>query len=679
MADQINSSTLTTSDEPVPMDIPLNPPVNSPVNPLVTGVGANPLADSNLDQEVDDESEALSPFHILQQHQPNPQPSQAPLNSLSKDELVQLAATQPAQSFHLPSKEVLDDTIIGEMPPPPDPAVLRIPTSNLDLESPLSPLTSVTPPSVTPPFTPTPVAPIVSAPPVQAPPSLASMPPSPIHNATLPADTPKTKSDSRVGLYAIVGLVIGLIILGGGAYALAENGVRVPILYSKVSGLPSSGVALNQAALKKLSAYKSYQGAGELNISVQNSGKVKAPSTSLVGGSLVSHIQSQYSIADWDTQTNKVQTMASLSSDIPKNVGLGIDATADDNYLSLYFPTNISVKNYKLSTSDLKNSLLYPILVPISSIDDLNLVQKELGYQKKKVNGLAAAAYTFSVNQSSLANFLPSGAQIKSSSLEIDYVWQQELPVASSINVDFTYLSQEYVLQEAWNFGDWDLPISSANATSLAPLLTAKMANLQPISLVDTIANLGFQSNSLSTETSTANTTNSNNSPTPSPTPSPTASQTPAQATASPGIAATPMNGALVPSGGAISSLLSPLSTTPSINYSQPATSAATDRDTQRLKDLQELQKALQSYKSSVGSYPVTNGFEQTRSSESLFSALVPNYLFEMPVDPLNNSYYYAYSSDGTSYTLRAVAEDAKASGAIAGPDHYYFELKSSN
>lgn len=676
MADQINSSTLTTSDEPVPMDIPSA----ASINPPVAGADNNPLLNSNLDPEGDDESEALSPFHILQQHQPNSQPSQAAPSSLSKDELIKLASTLPAQSFHLPSGEVLNNTIISEMPPPPDPTVLRTPSNPLELETPPVTPTSPPPPPVAPSVSPLSVEPpVVSTPPFQAPPSVASMPPPPPQNKTFPVDAPKSKSNSRIGLYAIIGLIIGLIILGGGAYALAENGVRVPILYTKVSGLPSSGISLNQAALKKLSAYKNYQGAGELDISVQNSGKVKTPTAGLTTGGLISYLQSKYSIAVWDTQTNKVQAIASISSDIPKNVGLGIDATASNDFLSLYFPTNISMKNFKLNITDPKSSLLYPVLVPISGIDDLNLVQKELGYQKKKVNGLSTAAYNFSVDQSTLANFLPSGAQIKSSSLEIDYAWQQELPVSSSINIDFTYLSREYVLQESWNFGNWDLPVSSANAASLAPLLTEKTANLQTISLVDTIANLGFQSNSLPVQSSIANSTNSNNASTPSSSPTPTASQAPAQVTASPGIAATPTNGALVPSGEAISSLLSPLSTVPSINYNQPVTSAATARDAQRLKDLQELQKALQSYKSSVGSYPVTNGFEQTRSSESLFSALVPNYLFEMPVDPLNNSYYYAYSSDGTSYTLRAVAEDAKASGAIAGPDHYYFELKSSN
>jgi prepilin-type N-terminal cleavage/methylation domain-containing protein len=112
----------------------------------------------------------------------------------------------------------------------------------------------------------------------------------------------------------------------------------------------------------------------------------------------------------------------------------------------------------------------------------------------------------------------------------------------------------------------------------------------------------------------------------------------------------------------------------------QPKKMKGNARDAQRLSDLRVIQGVLEMYFADHRSYPksctpvatctaawirVTN-----TSGNSLYDALVPSYISEMKLDPLNSgteispcasatNYRYNYYSDGSIYYLTAIVEDS--------------------
>lgn len=99
----------------------------------------------------------------------------------------------------------------------------------------------------------------------------------------------------------------------------------------------------------------------------------------------------------------------------------------------------------------------------------------------------------------------------------------------------------------------------------------------------------------------------------------------------------------------------------------------ARSRDSKRIGDMKRIQTALELYFAANRAYPqVTNfGFAQT----VLASAIVPTYMDQIPLDPLNNKvvkntstmqcrengtrhgYYYKTDADGTKYVMSAIME----------------------
>ena len=112
----------------------------------------------------------------------------------------------------------------------------------------------------------------------------------------------------------------------------------------------------------------------------------------------------------------------------------------------------------------------------------------------------------------------------------------------------------------------------------------------------------------------------------------------------------------------------------------QPTTADLTtseSRDTKRKSDLANIAKALESYQTNTGQYPISANEKISSSVGTLYKSLVPNYITLLPLDPLDPTYYYGYDSDGRSYTLSAVLEDANDSdGRKIGNKNIYF-LKS--
>lgn len=81
-------------------------------------------------------------------------------------------------------------------------------------------------------------------------------------------------------------------------------------------------------------------------------------------------------------------------------------------------------------------------------------------------------------------------------------------------------------------------------------------------------------------------------------------------------------------------------------------------RDAQRKADLRQLQSAFELYRSDQGSYPTTG--QLPACGNNSLSANGTVYLQKIPCDPQSGS--YSYTSNGTTYTLRACLENANDS-----------------
>jgi prepilin-type N-terminal cleavage/methylation domain-containing protein len=79
-------------------------------------------------------------------------------------------------------------------------------------------------------------------------------------------------------------------------------------------------------------------------------------------------------------------------------------------------------------------------------------------------------------------------------------------------------------------------------------------------------------------------------------------------------------------------------------------------RDSRRMADLENIRMSLELYRQGTGdSYPVSSDIND-------LSILSPNYLKEIPIDPKDDTDYYYYSSDGLTYEIYAIVEDAGSS-----------------
>lgn len=112
-------------------------------------------------------------------------------------------------------------------------------------------------------------------------------------------------------------------------------------------------------------------------------------------------------------------------------------------------------------------------------------------------------------------------------------------------------------------------------------------------------------------------------------------------------------------------------------------------RDTQRVRDIGELKKAITLYYSDYGAYPDSGYAQALPSSDSrwntsanpLYVALVPQYIPQLPVDPINTpvnniafgatSYAYVYTtfntdSNKTDYDLITRLENSSTPNSCA-------------
>ncbi len=105
--------------------------------------------------------------------------------------------------------------------------------------------------------------------------------------------------------------------------------------------------------------------------------------------------------------------------------------------------------------------------------------------------------------------------------------------------------------------------------------------------------------------------------------------------------------------------------------------SAALTPDQMRKSDLSVIAASLAKYFKDKGVYPLAASIVHTdQVNSAINTALVPVYLDKMPSDP-SGSHYYGYVSDGSTYQLSAVLDNAAdPDGTVSGPLTLYL-LKS--
>lgn len=101
--------------------------------------------------------------------------------------------------------------------------------------------------------------------------------------------------------------------------------------------------------------------------------------------------------------------------------------------------------------------------------------------------------------------------------------------------------------------------------------------------------------------------------------------------------------------------------------------------DQQRKTDLANIKTALTAYYQANQSYPIATTEEKTSDQKCALNVLVPTYLASLPVDPASPVNYYAYQSDGKTYTLTAALEDMTDPLGIQVGNYYIYKVTDSS
>jgi hypothetical protein len=447
--------------------------------------------------------------------------------------------------------------------------------------------------------------------------------------------------------------VLLLALMGGGLYALALSGVRVPVVGKFVSGLEGPATAASQRSLAWVQAQEP-QG-----YIFDGTTAVKLRSADGGSGSEITELKSIIQEGLVSDQGGRF----SLAQEITANTGTGVPValrTTGAGYV-VQFPKNIDTKTASVAVPDLADTLLQPLISPVPVETTLGAVRAEKAYRKVVVSGSQPAAeYSVDLDPAALASYFPKGSSLSAASARLTLAWGggqlvAGTPLIVDLGVVFTYNEKEYDYQASQAFTSW-ATVSPVNSTlsALASVDPARITN--ELTAESFLARLGITPSLLPSGSTPSDT------PTPTPTPSPSAF--------------TP----IVPSGLSVTSVQTAVGSGQPVAV-QPVSDAAKQRDIQRKKDLGDLQKAVEQYKLEKGSYPVVTGQVEFAANATLFSALVGPYLTAMPVDPLKDLYFYGYNvvkdSSGavTGYSIRSVLENHSDADAKVGITYHYYEL----
>jgi hypothetical protein len=454
---------------------------------------------------------------------------------------------------------------------------------------------------------------------------------------------PEKKSGGSKVVLAGAGLLVALALLGGGGYVMASGGSRIPVLYTFATGLKTDGLGVAKDALAFVAAQNSYQQAGSTRISLQEAsdslGGTSTPLT-LIASQATAAEPLHYRSSNKAT-TGRLGITFNANPEIPVYFTTTSDVLEEGEWL-FNLPANTVDPMVAAKGEDVKKSLLYPALVPLSLTDILSSLTKETAYEK--VEGRSIAHYTYEIDSEALKSSLPEGAKLQSAKADVYYTFKTSEPIKVVVKGVLTYAETDYDFTHEYSYGSWGKALETGANEDLDKVINSDLTpgELAASSFNAFVPQLGIDYSSL-------------------------------PVTLEPGTVS-PSEEAVVPSGESITAIGAKITSPP------PAPQAvvsleAQRRDQQRLIDLGDLKKALDNYHVKEGKYPVTNSLEQTQSSQTLLTALVPTYITGLPVDPLRSTYWYEYSSDGTTYFLRSVAEDKANSQAKPGKVYSYFEL----
>jgi general secretion pathway protein G len=109
-----------------------------------------------------------------------------------------------------------------------------------------------------------------------------------------------------------------------------------------------------------------------------------------------------------------------------------------------------------------------------------------------------------------------------------------------------------------------------------------------------------------------------------------------------------------------------------SIVLASLSTVQAKARDTRRIEDVNQLQKALTLYSSDFGHYPIAAATTTLTSTSTVGSAIIASdAMSTMPRDPTIFQYSYVSNADGSSYSINFCLETDTVRGYDEGCDNY--------
>lgn len=542
------------------------------------------------------------------------------------------------------------------------------------------------------------------------------------------------------GMVALVSVVL-LLILSGIGYVMANNGTEVPVFYSMVSGLPRGGVNTNAKAQAFVAARTRYSFTAEVSLKQEaNSAASPSPSASATA-SATSSIFTQNSDQDVKLTTleakfiepseysNKGTALLSkievTPNKLPKTITAGqkvvlaanagtasqvspsptvsasgapiftssptaqtspttspaasasptISPTVSPSVSPSSSPSSSSSMNTSgegkqtagtalawvnatdqtkslvaASVEDIRRTLAAPVLIPVSLESILRASQSQIASEKRTNNGKSFTAYIFIADPAAIEDYFPEGAVISDVQTGVQYEWHTNIPYDAQLRATVKYKENTYSYYIRYLVKDFDKQIDTVNSNELNKITTLGEATASK-GLNAYIGGMGMFLRGVPSNLTNSELQRQEES--------------------------TNMAFPITPSGKGITQKIAKITTTPPVAV-QPASTEAKARDAQRIKDLEDMKKALAEYKKLKGAYPLSSGtsLDQAGTLDALLAALVPTYLTKLPIDPTTDTYWYAYQSNGTTYRLTAAVEDFTTTGAIkVGTTFAYIEV----
>jgi hypothetical protein len=640
-----SSAAANATPMPAPVSQPQVPQLTVPqaAMPATPNKGVGPLGDEPTDDELI-RTAASTPAPPLILPNRKAASGEVPISRPESAAVVRQSFTAeqgPQKQQSLSGTPVQSRAALEKLPEPPRPL-------------PTAPELPNTPPA--PPVPPAKAGAVLAPPPFpsQIKPPTPPAPPAGIRQAP-PAPMPMGSGKSPL-IPALLAGVLAIVLLGGGATVLAYTGARIPFIGPVISGVENRLEQVSARASSFVQTQEVYRLEGTLDMVEIDQKNATMPD----GTPVLYKVKVETKEGKISDRGDRFMAYHEVTADDRVPVPVALRSTGTGGSWLTSFPANTSTDPAVIPASLIPDTLLGPALRPVPLESILKSLQTEQSYQKTSYtpssgNPLPAAAYVAGARVEDLQAYFPAGSTLEAPAAYVAFAWKGDSvvagqPLEAQLKGNFSYKDRKYSYVFRWKYSGWGEQAPAHE--SLKALVAADPSGAATLLTADAfVSRLGINSKSLPRGTAAAPDVNDG------------------------GSTFTP----IVPSGEVVTSVQLPRLTPP--KPIQPATVAAKARDTQRKKDLADIQKAIEEYKKDNGSYPEVAGEVQLASSENVFNALVQTYLTKMPVDPLNSVYFYAYNmvtdSAGvqTGYYLRSVMEDETDPSALIGEMYHFYQL----